>query len=240
MTTYSDDFYSTMEKGSLESAQEIVPLLVSLYNPKSVVDVGCGTGSFANEFLNMGIAEVIGYEGKWMEAVATLLPKDRYIFQDLTEPVTPSRTYDLCVCLEVAEHIDAVDAPVLIELLTTLSTRIVFSAAIPNQGGNHHVNEQWPLYWSKLFLEKGFYLERDPRLELWNNDNIAACYRQNLLIFSSHVGNSGSHPLALVHPDAWIEAMKIRKIPLWIVAVQKLPPQIFQLRRYLLRLAKRH
>jgi SAM-dependent methyltransferase len=228
-----------MEKGSLESAQVIVPLLVSRYNPTSVADIGCGTGSFANEFLKMGIEDVTGYEGQWMERVPTLLPKDKFIFKDITKPMTASRSYDLCICLEVAEHLNAIDAPVLIELLTSLSVRIVFSAAIPGQGGNHHVNEQWPNYWSRLFMEKGFYLEWDPRLELWNNNNVASCYRQNLLIFSSEVGKNDSDPLPLVHPNAWIEAMSVRKIPLKLVLVRKLPPSIFQLRRKLLDLAGR-
>lgn len=239
MTTYSDDFYSVMEIGSLGSAQEIVPLLVSRYGPNSVVDVGCGTGAFANEFLKKGVEDVVGYEGKWMESVQTLLPKDRFLFGDITKPISTSRAYDLCVCLEVAEHLDVVHAPVLIDLLTSLSKRIVFSAAIPNQGGNHHVNEQWPNYWARFFMDKGFYLEWDPRLELWNNSNIASCYRQNLLVFSSEVGRRDSHPLSLVHPDAWDEAMKVRKIPLKLILARKLPPWIFQLRRNLLKLVTR-
>lgn len=239
MTTYSDDFYSVMEKGSLESAQEIVPILFSRYSPKSVVDVGCGTGAFANEFLQLGVDEVVGYEGKWMEDIPTLLPKYHFLFQDITKPITKSRTYDLCVCLEVAEHLEASNAPTLIELLTSLSSRIVFSAAIPNQGGNHHVNEQWPDYWSNLFMKKGFYLEWDPRLELWDNGRIASCYRQNLLVFSSEIEGSSSHPLSLVHPDAWNEAMTVRKVPLKLILARKLPPWIFQLRRNLLNLMKR-
>lgn len=239
METYSDDFYSVMEKGSLESAQEIVPLLISRYSPKSIVDVGCGTGAFANEFLKMGVEDVVGYEGKWMESVPTLLPKERFLFGDITKPISTSHTYDLCVCLEVAEHLEATDASVFIDLLTSLSQRIAFSAAIPNQGGNHHVNEQWPSYWSRLFMEKGFYLEWDPRLELWNNRNIASCYRQNLLVFSSKVEKRDSLPLSLVHPDAWDEAMRVRKIPLRLILIRKLPPSIFQFRRNLLKLIKR-
>jgi len=224
-----------MEKGSLESAQEIVPLLISRYAPDSIVDVGCGTGAFANEFLKMGVKDVIGYEGEWMESVPTLLPKDRFIFGDITKPSSTARSYELCVCLEVAEHLDAVDAPVLIDLLTSLSARVVFSAAIPNQGGNHHVNEQWPNYWSKLFMERGFYLEWDPRLDLWNNNKIASCYRQNLLVFSSEVGKGISHPLSLVHPDAWEETMRVRKIPLKLTLARKLPPSFFNLRRNFLK-----
>jgi SAM-dependent methyltransferase len=228
-----------MENGSLESARVIVPLLVSRYNPRSVADIGCGTGSFANEFLKMGIEDVVGYEGKWVERVPTLLPKGKFIFTDITKPMTVSRSYDLCICLEVAEHLDAKDATALIDLLTSLSTRIVFSAAIPGQGGNHHVNEQWPIYWSRLFREKGFYLEWDPRLDLWNDGNVASCYRQNLLIFSSEVENRVFDPLPLVHPEAWTDAMRVRKISLKIILARKLPPSIFRLRRKLLDLAGR-
>lgn len=238
MATYSDDFYVSMEKGSHSSAQEIVPRLISRYSPQSVVDVGCGTGSFANEFLKLGISEVIGYEGLWMESLPTLLPKPNYRYHDLTESLFSSKEYDLCLCLEVAEHISESYAENLIAILTSMSSVIVFSAAIPMQGGNHHVNEQWPEYWSKLFAARGFILEWDPRQSIWENDRIEACYRQNLLIYSKGHVNQPVEPKALVHPNIWLAAMTIRKVPFWRKLIGKLPNFVFVFRRYLLKLLR--
>ena len=225
-----------MEYGSQSSAEQIVPLLISKYSPASIVDVGCGTGPFANEFLKLGVTEVIGYEGAWMKPLPTLLPKNMYVYQDLTKPFTPLRKYGMCLCLEVAEHLDESDADVLIETLTNLSDVIVFSAAIPHQGGNHHVNEQWPNYWGKLFAKRDFFLEWDPRISIWENDKIEGCYRQNLLIFSSKTQNRELQPISLVHPTLWADAMNIRKVPVSLRLISKLPKSVFRFRRYLRKL----
>lgn len=238
MATYSDDFYAIMEEGSFSSAQEIVPILISRYSPQSVVDVGCGTGSFANEFLNLGISEVIGYEGLWMESLPTLLPKANYRYHDFTKSLFSSKSYDVCLCLEVAEHISESYAENLIMILTSMSSVIVFSAAIPKQGGNHHVNEQWPEYWSRLFAARGFFLEWDPRQSIWENEKIEACYRQNLLIYSKGPANQHMEPKALVHPDIWLDAMKIREVPLFRKLVGKLPNNVFVFRRFLIKVLK--
>jgi SAM-dependent methyltransferase len=232
---YSDDFYKTMEHGSRSSAQQIVPLLLSRYSPNSIVDVGCGTGPFAYEFLKLGLTNVVGYEGNWMEALPTQLPKDYYIYQDLTKPFEVTRRYDLCLCLEVAEHLDEMHARQLIETLTNLSDVIVFSAAIPMQGGNHHVNEQWPIYWASLFAERSFFLDWDPRMMIWEVSEIEGCYRQNLLVFSSKAEKREVNTISLVHPELWLQAMRIRKVSLKQRLARKLPKSFFLLRRFLLK-----
>jgi SAM-dependent methyltransferase len=239
LRNYNKDFYNTMESGSITSANELVPLLISRYSPDSIVDVGCGTGAFANEFLNRGISDVIGYEGEWMKKLPTILPRHLYVYEDITSPFITSRKYDLCLCLEVAEHLLEEHANTLIETLTGLSDVVVFSAAIPNQGGNHHVNEQWPIYWSELFAAKGYYLEWDPRSDIWENSKIEACYRQNLLVFSSKIKNVHFAPVSLVHPDLWSAAMSFRKIPVFNRIIRRLPKSVFRLRRFLMRVLRR-
>jgi SAM-dependent methyltransferase len=232
MENYNSEFYVDMEVTSVSSAIEIIPILVNQYNPTSVVDIGCGTGAFAHEFYKQGIDDVIGYEGTWMRDKDTLLQKDKYVYNDLTKEIVVTRKFDLCLCLEVAEHLDFSAAETLISSLTALSSRVVFSAAIPKQGGNQHVNEQWPDYWAQLFAERGFFLEWDPRMSIWGNSKIHPCYRQNLLVFSKKTESSVIIPTSLVHPDAWIQAMKYRKAPFWLRLTSKLP-------RPLLRVGKR-
>lgn len=237
MEVYSSEFYADMEVTSITSAKEIIPVLIDRYNPTSVVDVGCGTGAFALEFINNGIEDVIGYEGIWMREADTLLQKDKYIYWDITQEIRTTRIYDLCLCLEVAEHLDYSSARTLISTLTTLSPRVVFSAAIPHQGGNHHANEQWPEFWAQLFAEEEYILEWDPRLSMWNNPNIASCYRQNLLVFVKSAERQGDIPLSLVHPEAWTLAMKYRKTPIWLRALHLLPRSFLSKgKRYLSRI----
>lgn len=161
-----------------------------------------------------------------MREVKTLLHKDKYVYVDISKELRTLRTYDLCLCLEVAEHLDYSSARTLVSTLTSLSPRVVFSAAIPHQGGNNHVNEQWPEFWALLFAEKGFSLEWDPRLLIWNNSNIASCYRQNLLVFEKVTTKESTIPLSLVHPEAWNSAMRYRKTPFWFKAFTRVPRPI--------------
>jgi SAM-dependent methyltransferase len=229
MKNYDLRFYFEMEVMSITSAEELIPMITSRYQPMSVADVGCGTGAFAQEFINNGVNDVRGYEGIWMKGAKTILPKDRYVFCDLTEKIITDRIYDICLCLEVAEHLDVKYAKVLVESLTAMSNRVVFSAAIPKQGGNHHVNEQWPEYWSRLFAEKGFILDWDPRISIWDNSRIAPCYRQNLLVFHKSEIREVSPPLPMVHPAIWTDAFKYRRVPFWFKIAKRVPSQYLRL-----------
>ena len=229
MKEYNVEFYNDMEILSTSSAKEIIPILVERFNPSSVVDVGCGTGAFAIEFIRTGMTDVVGIEGEWMKNVPTILPKDNYLFCDITEAIRLNNTYDLCLCLEVAEHLEKSKAQILVSTLTSLSSRVVFSAAIPLQGGNHHVNEQWPEYWAALFAERGYFVEWDPRISIWNNSKIASCYRQNLLVFTRDGGDQRSIPISLVHPEAWELAFRHRKVPLWLRILYLLPSSFLRL-----------
>ena len=184
--------------------------------------------SYSFEFIKNGVEDVIGYEGDWMREAETLLQKEKYIYFDFTQEIKASRVYDLCLCLEVAEHLDYSSARILVSTLTSLSHQVVFSAAIPQQGGNHHVNEQWPEFWAQLFAEKGYILEWDPRLSIWNNSNIASCYRQNLLVFEKSASREIIIPFALVHPEAWTLAMKYRKTPIWLKVFQLFPRSLLR------------
>jgi len=58
--------------------------------------------------------------------------------------------------MEVAEHLSEARAASFVEDLTALGSVILFSAAIPFQGGEHHINEQWPEYWALMFRGFGY------------------------------------------------------------------------------------
>ena len=86
------------------------------------------------------------------------------------------------MCLEVAEHLPAKSAPDLIQSLVRLAPVILFSAAVPLQGGLHHVNEQWPTYWRELFQEHHFQMLDLIRKEIWKDPRVKSWYRQNIFL----------------------------------------------------------
>ena len=71
--------------------------------------------------------------------------------------------------LEVAEHIPPECADIFVESLTWgLAPVIMFSAAVPGQGGTLHLNEQWPAYWASKFAQHGYVLIDCLRPQLWD------------------------------------------------------------------------
>ena len=98
-----------------------------------------------------------------------------------------------------------------------LSSVVLFSAAIPYQGGTHHVNEQWPDYWAELFARHGYVAIDCIREKVWNNQDVDWFYAQNMLVFADRqllVTNpklqegferTRISQLSLVHPKKYLE-----------------------------------
>lgn len=214
-TEYDSKFFQKISDGSQTSAREVVPVLLELFHPKSVADVGCGAGAWLSVFQEKGIQDILGFDGDYVERTHLRIPQDKFQPSDLSQPIRVDRKFDLAISLEVAEHIDAAQAETYMDTLTRLSDAIVFSAAIPNQGGTHHVNEQWPEYWEERFKARGFVLIDSLRERFWNNRDVERWYRQNLLLYvrkeklerdpvlQQELVRAQNRPLALVHPATW-------------------------------------
>lgn len=168
----------------LSSPMEIVPILTGIFNPSSVVDVGCGIGTFLYCFKQQGVKEVAGIDGPWAnkELVSKYLASEEFIECNLEESFNLKRNFDMAICLEVAEHLQPEPADKLINNLVSLSKIIVFSAAIPGQGGQNHINEQWMSYWQTRFSQHGYQVLDMLRPYFWENEKIHWWYRQNMFV----------------------------------------------------------
>ena len=207
MTGYSLDFYTELEQSSFESACKLVPIILDKYNPATVVDFGCGSGAFLSVFLDLGITKVLGLEGEWILQTKPLHPRVPIQVHDLETEIDLKNRFDLAICLEVAEHLPIDYAKILVKSLVNASERILFSAAIPGQNGTNHVNLQFPEYWAELFQEHEYFLEWDPRPELWKLRGIAPWYKQNLMVFRKISSTSSvySIPQRRFHPEIAVE-----------------------------------
>jgi SAM-dependent methyltransferase len=181
MTKYRKAFYRSLESQGLNSAREVLPFLRELFDPKSVVDVGCGTGEWLSVWRELGVDEITGVDFQPGEILN--IPSTAFIQQDLTQPFSLPRQYDLAMSLEVGEHLPPESAEVFVGTLTQLAPIVFFSAAIPSQGGTGHINEQWPDYWAALF-EKFDYVALDIlRPRFWDNSNVTGYYAQNMVLY---------------------------------------------------------
>jgi len=203
---YDAKFYRELDS-TRDSAREILPMVVGVVRPASIVDIGCGTGHWLATAIEMGISDVLGVDGEWAAKAKLAIPQERFLVHDLGTPLKLNRRFDLAISLEVAEHLPASEARAFIELLCDCSDTVLFSAAIPGQGGRHHMNEQWPVYWADLFAGFGFQCYDPLRPTLWENPRVLWYYAQNCMIYArgdSHIQASPvAKPLSLVHPVLW-------------------------------------
>lgn len=180
---YSPQYYRRLNEGSRRSARAIVPVVFELVHPKSVVDVGCGTGAWLAEFERRGVTDILGIDGPHMPVDQLEISPNQFIAADLTQPLRLRSNFDLAMSLEVAEHLEPEIADHFVDSLTRLAPIVLFSAAIPFQGGEHHLNEQWPTYWAERF-DKRDYAALDPfRRLLWERSEIDWWYAQNIVLF---------------------------------------------------------
>jgi SAM-dependent methyltransferase len=184
MDSYNQGFFNDISVTSTRSANRTVAVLREILRPRSVVDVGCGVGSWAAAFRGAGVSDVVGIDGDWVPLNSLKIPRESFSLVDLSQPKPLSRRFDLAVCLEVAEHLPESASGPLLELLTTAADAILFSAAIPGQGGTGHVNEQWPSYWIERFQARGYQLFDVVRPLLFQDPEVAFWYAQNLMIFA--------------------------------------------------------
>lgn len=222
---YSADFFDKQRDGSLASAAVILPQLIDIFQPRSLVDIGCGQGTWSKTAAALGIDDTVGVDGAWARPVLAI-PPDTFRAHDLARPFDLHRRFDLAISMEVGEHIDAANAPAFVSNIIRHADAVVFSAAAPYQGGVHHVNEQWPAYWATQFGRQNYRCFDFLRWRIWNDRRIATWYRQNLLIFANRHNAALIHRLetlaidavpagiAVIHPDMWSNMMNAKSLRL--------------------------
>jgi SAM-dependent methyltransferase len=202
MTVYDDRFYGEIKEGAYLSASIVAPLVLHHVAPLgplptlSLLDVGCGQGWWAKAFQDLGVANVTGIDGDYVQD-----PVVPFIGHDISKSLPEfDEKYDVLLCLEVAEHLPEHRADSFVAELCERSDIIVFSAAIPFQTGTHHINCQWLSYWAEKFKSHGYNLVDSIRWEVWNNPQVESWYKQNVVIFDKNPWPE-ERVYDVVHPD---------------------------------------
>jgi SAM-dependent methyltransferase len=222
MKPYSESFYESIPETAQLSAKEIVPLIFEFIQPKSAIDIGCGLGTWLSVFKEYGVEDFLGVDGYYIDKKTLQIPEEKFYQHDLEKPFQIDKQFDLVISLEVAEHLPSKCAETFVNSLVKLGPVILFSAAIPLQGGTNHVNEQWPDYWAKYFQRKGYMVVDCIRKKIWQSNNVGYWYAQNILMFvrqdyleNHHLlkrefENTITSQLSIVHPRMYLESQDLK------------------------------
>lgn len=206
---YKESFFDSHLADSISSAKEIIPKVLQYIQPASVIDVGAGVGTWLLIWEKLGVSDLVGVDGSYVNKEKLLIEKNKFITANLDNGFKIDRKFDLVECLEVAEHIQPKNAENFITSLCKLGDIVLFSAAVPGQEGTMHYNEQYPDFWIALFAKNNFTPYDCLRRQLWTNDKVSWWYRQNIMFFISD-GAKEKYPaiireyqnvLSLVHPE---------------------------------------
>jgi hypothetical protein len=178
-----DDRFFRGEAQSTASARAIASIVCELIQPRSAVDVGCGWGSWLLAFHECGVERLLGIDGDYINPQRMLIDPACFAAQDLAAPFDIPGSFDLAICLEVAEHLPPRNARRFVRALTAVAPVVLFSAAMPSQGGSNHINEQWPSYWRRLFEAEGFRMFDPVRPRIRDRRDVQWWYRQNVVIY---------------------------------------------------------
>jgi hypothetical protein len=218
---YGKTFYMNASCISVNSANTILPIIFK-YLPKisSVVDFGCAEGVWLSEIIKMGIDDIKGLDGSWVDKARLKIPVSFFKEADFEQNIILDRKYDLAISLEVAEHLKKEAAKTFIKSITDTADFVLFSAAIPFQGGTSHINEQWPEYWNNIFNEYGFVANDFLRNAIWDLD-VSIYYKQNAILFlkKNRINDTklpentyciNNPPVRVIHPKVKLQRVVTR------------------------------
>lgn len=208
--SYTPTFYADKNEGSYKSAKEILSYLIPSLKINSMIDFGCGTGSWLKAAKELGCKDCLGLEGKWVKNQIDNQFRKNIKFVNLEKPITINKQYDLAISLEVAEHLSSQRAQSFVNDICRCSSIVLFSAAFPGQGGTLHKNEQWPSYWVNKFFKKNYILLDAIRPLVRSNRDIENWYRTNTLLFVSvkKMNKIFKNKKSVIYQNADIEQVK--------------------------------
>lgn len=209
MSSYDRIFFENQKDGSERSAEILLPIIIDHITPNSVIDFGCGVGTWLSVASKLRIPNILGLDGSWVSEEQLQIPNQFFKAVDLEKIIVEiPKKYDLSISMEVLEHLSERAALNVLDVMTECSDHVLLSAAVPQQGGCNHINEQPQSYWIKQMRNRGFIAKDILRQAIWNNSNVDVWYRQNSMFFTRkgtqiHLPDFDTAMADVIHPDLY-------------------------------------
>lgn len=228
--TYEQTFFKDRRDKTLVSSRAVLEQVWNVFQPVSVLDIGCATGIWLTECQRRGVDKVCGVDGPWVPREDIEIAANDFMEWDLGKSLPSDMdTFEMALCVEVAEHLPEESSNELVRFLTGHADAVLFSAAIPGQGGTGHINEKPQSYWYERFRLCGFECYDLIRPRVWNDPGVNVIYKQNMLLYvrsdsdihekvRSHVPKvfrvDSDYALDRVHPDLFHRRLNPPKVRL--------------------------
>lgn len=184
---YHPHYHDEKATPARRAAERVLPIVFAVLDVRSIVDVGCGPGSWLAVARKLGVRTLTGVEGEW---AIEWFGEDRaasgdfeLVLANLEDELRLPQTFDLAICIEVIEHLSPARGEAFVADLCRCAPHVLFGAAIPGQRGPNHLNTRWPSYWAACFAAHGYQPLDVIRPRVWGDDEILAHYRQNPIVF---------------------------------------------------------
>ena len=178
------DAHYGLKPSHCEWAGHMVEAIMWAMTPKTVIDLGCGACNFANVF-NDYECRVLAVDGS-KHAKETANDGVEFLLWDLRESLRLDRKFDLVLCVELIEHVEAeFEDTILNTMVEHAAGWFVFTGAQPGQGGKGHVNCREVMYWEKKLKEIGFDLLPELTRKIqkqWRENKVRWYYVEGLIV----------------------------------------------------------
>ena len=188
MKEYNELFFDYVDSGAIRSAQAFARTLMPELRLQSFLDVGCGRGGWASCWKAAGCPSVLGVDGDYVDRSKLYVDQSEFAVVDLNRPFDLGRRFDLVQSLEVAEHLRPESSEAFVESLVRHGGVVLFSAAVPGQGGTQHINERPIEFWRGLFAKHGYKSYDFIRPITHQDQSIEPWYRFNSILYASDEG----------------------------------------------------
>ena len=227
-TLYNEAFFEEARPGAEISAGKILSIVLPLIDARSVVDVGCGLGTWLSVVRKAGVEDILGIDGHYVRKESLRIPRECFVEEDLSVSLKVDRQFDLALCLEVIEHLPSSRNDSFLDQLTSLSPAILFSGSTLFQEGTSHVNEQWLEFWVEQFGRRGYRAVDCVRPQVWRDPAVDWWYAQNTLLYvreselgqypklADYIRKEDDVPFSWIHPRFLLykQSRSLRHVPI--------------------------
>jgi len=165
--------------------------IVSMFQPKSILDLGCGIGSYLEGALEGGCKDLYGIELNYDKAKKYITKNISFYIKsgDITKELNLKKKFDCVLSIEVAEHVEMSQVSFFINNIIRYAEKyILFTAAPPGQPGRGHINLKKKNFWIKYIEDKGVTYKDEivqQCVKAWSDFNTPLYILQNLMVFES-------------------------------------------------------